>query len=102
VSEGAYQSIYNLVRCIPEGRVATYGQIAELAGRPRQARQVGYALAALTDDDVPWYRVVNARGAISSRATGCEDFQRILLEEEGVKFSMEGRISLSLYGWKPG
>jgi methylated-DNA-protein-cysteine methyltransferase-like protein len=100
VGKSGYQSIYDHVRCIPEGRVATYGQIADLAGRPRQARQVGYALAALTDDDIPWHRVVNARGAISSRATGCEDFQRILLEEEGVEFSVDGLIPLARYRWK--
>ncbi len=63
-----YPRIYSVVRRIPNGRVATYGQIARLAGLPGGARQVGYALHALDEDsDVPWQRVVNARGRVSSR-----------------------------------
>lgn len=90
-----------MVREIPEGRVATYGQIARLIARPRYSRHVGYALAALPENhDVPWHRVVNARGEISSRAkAGYEDYQRILLEEEGVEFSLNGRIILSAFQW---
>lgn len=86
---------------IPEGCVATYGQIARLLKRPHGARQVGYALAALKDDnEVPWYRVVNARGEISSRTkTGYEDYQRILLEDEGVVFNREGQIDLARFLW---
>lgn len=97
--------IYEQVRCIPEGRVATYGQIAELAGFPRHARQVGYALAALREQenpDVPWHRVINARGEISSRFdAGSEEYQRILLEEEGVVFDDGGRVSLARFQWQP-
>lgn len=99
-----YHEIYRQVRRIPAGRVATYGQIAALAGRPRHARQVGYALAALRggDDPVPWHRVVNARGEVSARSTpGYEDYQRILLEEEGVVFDGNGRLALSRYRWQP-
>jgi methylated-DNA-protein-cysteine methyltransferase-like protein len=99
--KSSYQGFYEVILCIPAGSVATYGQIADLAGRPRQARQVGYALAALRDETVPWHRVVNARGEISPRASGHEDFQRILLEDEGIEFSPEGQISLSRYGWAP-
>ena len=86
---------------IPEGYVATYGQIARLLKRPHGARQVGYALAALKDDkEVPWYRVVNARGEISSRTkAGYEDYQRILLEDEGVVFNPEGQIDLARFLW---
>lgn len=86
---------------IPEGRVATYGQIAHLLKRPHGARQVGYALAALRDDNqVPWHRVVNARGEISSRVkAGREDFQRILLEDEGIIFNQDGRIDLARFLW---
>jgi methylated-DNA-protein-cysteine methyltransferase-like protein len=81
--------------------VATYGQIARLAGIPRNARQVGYALSAdYDDDDLPWHRVINSHGEISKRAfPGPERFQRILLEDEGIEFSMSGRISLRKYGW---
>jgi len=90
-----------MVREIPEGRVATYGQIARLIGHPRNARQVGYALAALPDEhDVPWHRVVNAKGEISARAKpGFEDYQRILLEEEGVEFDGNSRIFMKLFAW---
>ncbi len=99
------ERVYELVRRIPEGKVATYGQIAELCGYPRHARRTGYALAALRGrehPDVPWHRVINARGEISSRFDGgSEDYQRILLEDEGVIFDDRGRVSLARYQWKP-
>lgn len=97
-----YDHIYAVVRLIPGGQVATYGQIARLINRPRGARQVGYALAALSDDkQVPWHRVVNAQGGISRRAKGgYEDYQRILLESEGVTFDKDGRIDLPRYLWR--
>jgi methylated-DNA-protein-cysteine methyltransferase-like protein len=95
--------IYTIVAMIPSGSVATYGQIAQLAGLGRQARQVGYALAALdVDSALPWHRVVNARGEISQRArAGAEQRQRSLLEQEGVRFDDRGRISLGEFGWRP-
>ena len=98
-----WQRIYAVVRRIPRGRVATYGQIAKLAGMPGHARQVGYALAALTEDDrVPWHRVLNAQGRISLRgAPGWDDVQRQLLRREGVAFDREGRTSLARFQWKP-
>jgi methylated-DNA-protein-cysteine methyltransferase related protein len=98
-----YDRIYSTVRRIPKGRVATYGQVACLAGIPRQPRQVGYALAALRDDHpVPWHRVVNSKGEISQRSrSGFEELQRILLESEGVIFDAKGRISLSRFRWRP-
>jgi methylated-DNA-protein-cysteine methyltransferase-like protein len=88
---------------IPRGRVATYGQIAALAGRPGQARQVGYALSALSGDTgVPWHRVVNAKGEISLRSScGADTRQRALLERERVKFDASGRIPLERYRWNP-
>ena len=99
----AYQAIYRTVRRIPEGRVATYGQVAAVAGLPRHARQVGYALHALPEKTtVPWFRVINASGAISLRREGSGDLQRKLLEREGIRFSPAGRIDLKTYGWKPG
>lgn len=88
---------------MPRGRVATYGQIAALAGLPGAARQVGYALAALPDGSaIPWQRVVNARGELSAR----RDFdgaprQRLRLAEEGVVFDAAGRIDLRRFGWRP-
>ena len=98
-----WQRVWSAVRRVPRGRVATYGQIAQLAGIPGAARQVGYALAALADvSDVPWQRVVNARGEVSERA----DFdgaprQRLLLLEEGIHFDAAGKIDLVRFGWKP-
>ncbi|HEY5666016.1 MAG TPA: MGMT family protein [Gammaproteobacteria bacterium] len=94
--------IYTVVSLIPAGKVTTYGQVATLAGIAGQARQVGYALAALDDDnDVPWHRVINARGEISLRPGGGEQRQRRLLEAEGVRFDSRGRVSLERYGWDP-
>ncbi|HEX9024159.1 MAG TPA: MGMT family protein [Geobacteraceae bacterium] len=101
----SYQEIYEVVSRIPAGRVATYGQVARLAGIPGHARQVGYALSALDDHStVPWQRVVNARGMISPRSgdNSMELVQRLLLEAEGVKFEGDGRISLARFQWRPG
>lgn len=91
-----------MVRRIPRGRVATYGQIATLAGLPGHARQVGYALHALPNSTaVPWQRVVNAAGAISLRPMSGGISQRMLLEKEGVRFDARDRISLPRFGWRP-
>ena len=101
--KGAYARIYRVVRRIPKGRVATYGQGAKLAGLGGHARQVGYALAADLGEGVPWHRVVNAQGQISRRSVdGPEELQRELLEEEGVEFSASGRIDLVRYRWRRG
>lgn len=96
-----YERIYRVVRRIPRGRVATYGQIAELAGLVGHARQVGYAMHALrTDSDVPWHRVVNAQGRISVRAGLGPEIQRQLLEAEGIAL-VGNRIDLERFRWKP-
>lgn len=97
-----YRSIYSVVRRIPRGRVATYGQVAELAGIPRHARQVGYALHALDwGSSVPWHRVINARGEVSARrAPGADRVQRQLLEREGVVFDAAGRVDLPSVRWR--
>ena len=85
--------IYAVVRRIPRGSVATYGQVAERAGYPGHARQVGYALHALPPGTtVPWHRVINARGEVSARADGEGLTQRLLLEREGVRFDARGRV----------
>ena len=99
-----YLQIYKVVRRIPRGRVATYGQIAELAGLEGHARQVGYALHALPDGlKLPWHRVINARGEVSTRSGGdSHELQRHLLETEGVTFDARGRLDLKRYRWKPG
>lgn len=97
--------IYRLVRLVPPGRVTTYGDVAAVAGSPRAARQVGYAMAALPEGtDVPWHRVINSKGCISHRG----DFERpaeqlARLEEEGVLFDAAGRCDLDgLRWWFPG
>jgi methylated-DNA-protein-cysteine methyltransferase-like protein len=99
---GNYARIYAVVRRVPRGKVATYGQIARLAGLPRHARQVGYALYALPDgDDAPWQRVVNSKGEISARAHPyAVEQQRVILEREGIVFDANGRISLKRFQWK--
>jgi methylated-DNA-protein-cysteine methyltransferase-like protein len=97
-----YARIYQVIRRIPRGRVATYGQIAALAGLRGHARQVGYALHALpAGSAVPWHRVINARGEISRRSEfGDEVRQRMLLEAEAVEFDWRGRVSLRRYRWR--
>lgn len=101
----AYHKIYAIVRQIPRGRVATYGQIAELAQLSGQARMVGYALHRidLEKEEIPWHRVVNAKGEVSysSLRRGSDYLQRSLLEQEGIEFSRSGKINLSRYQWKP-
>ncbi len=101
--ESTYETIYRVVRRIPRGKVATYGQVAKLAGIAGHSRQVGYALHVLPSrSNVPWQRVINAKGEISRRATGNgASRQRALLEEEGIVFDEDDRISLRLYGWFP-
>ncbi|NOT09324.1 MAG: methylated-DNA--[protein]-cysteine S-methyltransferase [Gemmatimonadales bacterium] len=96
----SYARIYAVVRKIPRGKVASYGQVARAAGLPGRARQVGYAMHALPNGTaVPWHRVVNALGGVSRRAVpGAELTQRMLLEQEGVRFSTKNRILLSRYG----
>lgn len=97
---GVYERIYAMVRRVPEGCVATYGQIAKLAGGC-SARQVGYALAALPEGtEVPWQRIINSGGHISVRSSGDNhSAQRGLLEDEGIRFGPDGRIDLRVYRW---
>jgi len=97
VTNRTYQRIYEVVRRIPRGRVATYGQVAELAGIEGRARQVGYALHH-SPPRLPWHRVINARGQISAPASSdWGELQRHLLEAEGVEFDLEGRVDLKKF-----
>jgi len=98
-----HSEIYDVIARIPTRRVATYGQIAELAGIPGQPRRIGYALSALRGNSgVPWHRVVNARGMISPRSvTGPDKIQRQLLKREGIVFDSKGRIDLTRLQWRP-
>lgn len=97
---GVYARIYDIVRQIPRGRVATYGQVAAIEGHC-SARMVGYAMAALPEgSNVPWQRVINARGQVSERAGGGGTSpQRRRLEAEGVFFDSRGRVDFARAGW---
>jgi len=96
-----FDAVYEAVRQIPRGRVATYGQIAHLLDNPAGSRAVGWALRALpSGNDVPWQRVVNARGEISLSERH-HALQQAFLESEGVRFNQSGRISLDRYQWRP-
>jgi methylated-DNA-protein-cysteine methyltransferase related protein len=92
--------VLRIVRAVPRGRVITYGHVALLAGAPRAARQVGGVLYGNRDDDVPWQRVVNAQGGISTHKIGAGELQEALLRAEGVEIGSDG-IDLRRYGWLP-
>ncbi|MEG0750391.1 MAG: MGMT family protein [Oscillospiraceae bacterium] len=102
-NSGAFGRIYDVVRKIPPAHVATYGQIALLAGNPRWSRVVGYALHVNPDPaDIPCFRVVNRFGECSgSFAFGGAGVQRSLLEADGVEFGPDGRVELMRYIWRP-
>jgi methylated-DNA-protein-cysteine methyltransferase-like protein len=103
-----YEQVYAVVRRIPRGKVTSYGRVAQMLGRPRAARAVGYALNALKDKgnqpayaNIPWQRVVNSQGRISivNREYGAH-YQAELLREEGVEVSQDLRIDLDTYLWE--
>ncbi len=94
-----YQTIHALIRRIPKGKVATYGQIAQLAGASGP-RRTAYALRILEDRTVPWWRVINAQGRISKRSMASMKRQQKLLENEGIVFSKSGRVSFSVFRWQ--
>lgn len=97
------EQVWQVIALIPKGRVATYGQIAELAGLPGSARRVGRILSQLPSGTrIPWHRVVNASGGISLPAdSGGYVRQRARLEREGVVFNSAGRITLRNFRWRP-
>jgi methylated-DNA-protein-cysteine methyltransferase related protein len=99
-----YENIYTVVRQIPLGKVATYGQVADLANLSGKPRLVGYALYRVDiASDIPWHRVINAKGEISYSPLrqGGDYTQKILLEQEGIEFNTEGKINLRKYLWHP-
>jgi len=104
---GAFAAIWKVVTRIPRGRVATYGQIARMAGIPGAARTVGWALGALPDDrtggreGVPWHRVINATGRVSARGRAGGECRRQIarLGREGIRPGEDGAIDLERYGW---
>ncbi|MEL7644293.1 MAG: MGMT family protein [bacterium] len=97
-----YQRIYAIVRQIPAGKVATYGQIARIVGGCTP-RMVGYAMSATpTGSDIPWQRVINAQGKVSPHGDGFgTEMQRALLMEEGIAFDSQERVDFDRFGWLP-
>src|ERR1700761_9148020 len=98
----AVAAIYAVIRRIPKGWVATYGQVAAMAGLPRRARLVGHVLQELGHaTDIPWHRVVNAKGEVSYSLSrnGGDALQQRLLEQEGVEFNNENRFDLERFRW---
>lgn len=97
-----YQRIYAIVRQIPAGNVATYGQIARIVGGCTP-RMVGYAMSATpTGSDIPWQRVINAQGKVSPHGDGFgTEMQRALLMEEGIAFDSQERVDFDRFGWLP-
>lgn len=99
---GFFEQVYRLVRQVPPGKVTSYGAIARMLGHPRAARTVGWALHSLPEgSDVPWQRVINSRGRIS---TSCQehsaDLQQALLEAEGIEFDERGYVDWDHFGWE--
>jgi methylated-DNA-protein-cysteine methyltransferase-like protein len=95
-----FARIYTVVKQVPRGKVASYGQIAQIVGVGCDARTVGYAMAGTSEgSDVPWQRIVNREGKISLPGKGGE-IQRMRLEAEGITFDARGRIDLKRFGWQ--
>jgi methylated-DNA-protein-cysteine methyltransferase-like protein len=89
-----------VIKGIPEGKVMTYGGVAALAGKPGGARQVSRLLHAMSEKyDLPWHRVINARGKISLKPSHGYELQKALLESEGIGFTRDDTIQLSIYLW---
>ena len=95
------QKVYEIVATIPEGKVATYGQIAAMAGEPDAAQEAGYAMSRVSPaQNLPCHRVVNKAGTLSPEfAFGGQEKQRKLLEAEGITFTVKGRIDMSRHTW---
>jgi methylated-DNA-protein-cysteine methyltransferase-like protein len=99
-SDKPFERVWALVRRIPRGRVATYGQLSQLIDRRLTPIGIGWAIRAAPEDSLPWHRVVNGRGAISTDGD-VPGLQRALLEAEGVRFGADARIDLERHGWRP-
>ncbi|NHR03796.1 hypothetical protein HA052_01180 [Chromobacterium haemolyticum] len=94
------RKVIALLLALPPGRVTTYGALAEQAGYPRHSRHVGRLLSHLPDGvSVPWFRVLGSGGRISRPGSEQADWQRLLLEEDGVELSAAGKVDLRRYGW---
>lgn len=97
-----YKRVLEIIKKIPKGRVATYGQIARYAGNPQASRQVAYILHSSTEKEkLPWHRVINSKGGISLRSKHGYELQKQMLEREGITFDEENRVDLDSFGWLP-
>ena len=97
-----HQTVIKLIKKIPKGKVATYGQIAAMAGDPRGARQVSWILHSSSDKEkLPWHRVINKQGKISLPPDSGYEIQREKLEKEGIVFSLRNSIDLKRFLWRP-
>lgn len=95
------QKVKEIIKQIPKGKVATYGQIATYAGNPRASRQVAWVLhSSSRKDSLPWHRVINSKGRISLPHHGGYELQKALLEKEGITFNNNDIINLNLYLWE--
>ena len=102
MNETFRRKICAVIRSIPEGRVATYGQVAAYVGAPGGARGVAWILHSCSGkDSLPWHRVVNRLGGISLQPGHGYELQETLLLEEGIRFDERGYIDLDLFGWNP-
>jgi methylated-DNA-protein-cysteine methyltransferase-like protein len=96
------KEVCRVIKKIPPGKVATYGQIAAMAGNPRDPRSVGWVLHACSESQkLPWYRVINREGKISLPEGEGYEMQRGLLEGEGIVFDFRDRIDLKRFQWQP-
>lgn len=97
-----YQRVVDIIKKVPYGKVATYGQIAAYAGNPRAARQVSYILHSSSGkENLPWHRVINSKGGISLRPRHGYELQKQLLKKEGIKFTKNDTIDLKKFLWLP-
>ncbi len=95
-----FEMVYDVVRKVPKGKVATYGQIACMMGNPGLSRVVGYAMSSCPYNDVPCHRIINRFGELAKNfSEGGNEIQKYLLEREGVKVNEEGRVDLKKYRW---
>ena len=100
IEQNFQEKVIRLIRNIPSGTVATYGQIAKCAGNPHGARQVSYILHASSGKEkLPWHRVINSKGGISLKPRHGYELQKQLLEDEGIVFDNEDRVDLKRFGW---
>ena len=98
---GFFEQVYRLVSQVPPGKVTSYGAVARMLGQPHAARTVGWAMRGLPEgSNVPWHRVINSQGRVSTGGWNEEtSLQRVLLEAEGVEFDRHGTVDWDRFGW---